>query len=66
MHPVGFGAANPGSDFVRSRVDFHADSVLPQFSDDVLGVVGLVVAKRQQSHLFRCKPKREVAGVVLD
>ena len=66
MHSLGFGASNAGSNFVGSRVDFHARSVLSQFSDYVLSVVDLVVAKRKQSYLFRGKPKREVACVVLD
>ena len=66
MHLVGLRAADACANFVGSRVGADTNAVLSQFGDDIIGLVDLLVAKRQQTHLVGSEPEREIAGVVLD
>ena len=51
-----------------AEIRIHAHHVRAQFGHDGLGVVDqrLVVVERDDAHLIRREPEREVAGVMLD
>ena len=52
----------------RAEIGFHPHHVRAEFGHDGLGVVDqrLVVVERDDAHLIRREPEREVAGVMLD
>ena len=52
----------------RAEIRIHPRHVRAQFGHDWLGVVDqrFVVVERDDAHLIRREPEREVAGVMLD
>jgi len=52
----------------RAEIRIHAHHVRTQFGHDGLGVVDqrFVVVERDDAHLIRRKPEREVGGVMPD
>ena len=51
---------------LRADIGMRPDALLAQLPDDAVGIFILPIRDRDDAHLFRREPDREVSGVMLD
>ena len=65
VHLVYLRVAYSCANFVGRRVGADTNTMLSQLSVDIIDIVDLLVAERQQPYLVGSEPEREITSVVL-